>query len=73
MNDNEILSMSVREFRAKHKKHYHHTGSARGYISRKIDGIIRPYSGRFGTGYVILAPRFDTTQYYSIQYYIFQE
>lgn len=70
--DDKILTMSPAEFRAKYwKEHYHHTGSARGYISRKCDGIIKPYSGRFGTGYVILMPRFDTTQYYSIQYYIF--
>lgn len=65
--------MTAKELRTIHKDKYHHTGSARGYISRKCDGIVYPYKGRFGTGYVIHAPRWDTTQYYSVQYYIFSK
>ncbi len=52
---------------------YHHTASRRGYISRKIDGIVEPYKGRFGEGYVILSPRYDTTVYISVSYYIKKE
>lgn len=50
---------------------YHHTASMRGYVSRKkLDGIKKPYSGKFGKGYVIIKPRFDSTQYCYVEYYI---
>lgn len=49
---------------------YHHTASAKGYVSRKSDGIVKPYSGKFGTGYIVQRPRYDTTQYIYIDYYI---
>lgn len=52
---------------------YHHTASARGYISRRKDGIIEPYKGRFGTGYKIMRPRWDTTQYCYVDYYVKDE
>lgn len=48
----------------------HHTASCRGYVSRKSDGIVKTYDGKFGKGYVILRPRFDTTQYVYCDYYI---
>jgi hypothetical protein len=48
----------------------HHTGSARGYISRKSDGVVAKYSGKFGEGYTISTPRFDTTQYVYVTYYV---
>lgn len=35
----------------------HHTAAARGYISRRSEGVIREYSGRFGTGYAVHTPR----------------
>lgn len=47
-----------------------HTASERGYISRKIDFKIVPYIGRFGIGVKLLCPRYDTTQYVYICYYI---
>lgn len=56
---------------------YHHRGAERGYISRKRNnegfptyGIIKPYKGRFGVGYVHCYPRWDTTQYCYKYYYI---
>lgn len=49
---------------------YHHTGTRRGYISRKTDGIVKPYTGKFGIGYVVIRPRWDTTQYVYVDYYI---
>ena len=50
---------------------YHHSALTRGYVSRKnLDGIVKPYKGRFGKGYVILTPRWDTTKYCNIYYYI---
>ena len=48
----------------------HHIASRRGYVSRKGDGIVEPYSGKFGKGYILVTPRFDTTQYVYVSYYI---
>jgi hypothetical protein len=48
----------------------HHTGSKRGYISRTSAGVVSKYSGKFGTGYTISRPRYDTTQYVYVTYYV---
>ena len=48
----------------------HHTASKRGYISRKSDGVVDNYTGKFGEGYTISTPRFDTTQYVDVTYYV---
>lgn len=48
----------------------HHKASRRGYISRKSSGKVETYEGRFGKGYIIVRPRWDTTQYVTIEYYI---
>lgn len=48
----------------------HHTSVMRGYISRKVDYIIKPYIGRFGIGFKVLQPRFDTTQYIDCTYFV---
>ena len=45
----------------------HHTASRRGYISRKTEGRVEAYDGRFGKGYVVVTPRWDTTQYVNIE------
>ena len=49
---------------------FDHSASERGYISRKIDYKIVPYIGRFGIGVKVINPRYDTTQYVDIEYYI---
>ena len=51
----------------------HHTATARGYVSRKVDEVVKEYSGRFGTGYTVHYPRFDTTNYHYVAYYIKEE
>lgn len=51
----------------------HHIASRRGYVSRKSDGIVEHYTGKFGNGYVLVTPRFDTTQYVNVSYYIAKE
>lgn len=48
----------------------HHTGSRRGYESRRGNGHVETYKGRFGEGYVIVVPKYDTTRYVSVEYYI---
>ena len=52
---------------------YHHTAARREYISRKTEGRVSEYNGRFGRGYVIDCPRWDTTNYCSRQYWILAE
>ena len=44
----------------------------RGYVSRKKhkDGIVEKYDGKFGTGYVIRRPNWQSTGYSYITYYI---
>lgn len=49
----------------------HHTALNGGYISRKLkDGIIEEYDGRFGKGYTVKKPNFESTRYYHISYYV---
>lgn len=62
--------MNINELRNNPLYKYHHTGSRRGYESRKSDGHLERYKGVFGEGYIIVTPRFDTTRYVDLQYYI---
>ena len=48
----------------------HHTASRRGYESRKGNGRVEGYKGRFGEGYILVRPRYDTTRYVYVTYYI---
>lgn len=65
--------MTIEELKNSPEYIEHHTASRRGYISRKSDGRIEPYDGRFGKGYVILRPRWDTTQYINVTYFVEKE
>lgn len=48
------------------------TALTRGYVSRKSDYIpaVSKYAGRYGTGYTVLLPNYDSTSYCIIKYYI---
>ena len=51
----------------------HHTALTRGYVSRKLsndDCVAIPYSGKFGEGYIVYTPNWDSTRYCYISYYI---
>lgn len=48
----------------------HHTASRRGYVSRKTAVRLEPYHGRFGRGYIAVRPRWDTSRYVFVAYYI---
>lgn len=50
--------------------YHHHTASRFGYESRRGNGHVEEYNGRFGKGYIIVSPRWDTTSYVTIDYYI---
>ena len=60
--DTLVANGAVREVR---------TGSRRGYTSRKGNGYVEAYSGKFGTGFARISPRWDTTQYVYVTYYVF--
>lgn len=62
--------MNANEIRNNANYEYHHTGSRRGYVSRKCDGVVEEYDGRFGKGYIIVMPRWDTTSYVNVEYFI---
>ena len=47
-----------------------HSAWYRGYVSRKIYGIVRPYDGRFGRGFTVLTPSFKSSIYCRITYYV---
>ncbi len=49
----------------------HHTSLTRGYVSRKTDGHVYEYSGKFGKGYKHYSPNFESTRYCYVTYYIF--
>lgn len=52
---------------------YHHSATVRGYISRKtpVDVMhVQEYSGKFGNGIKVFYPRYDTTQFVTVDYYI---
>lgn len=48
----------------------HHTASCLGYESRKGDGTVHRYKGRFGSGWKLLSPRHDTTRFVDVTYYV---
>ena len=52
------------------KVRLHHTAWARGYISRKTDGYVEEYKGRYGEGYVWNKPSYKSTNYYLKAYFI---
>ena len=51
---------------------YHHTAMFRGYVTRKEYGIIEPYNGKFGNGFVVKRPNWNSTQYSFVDYYIYE-
>lgn len=62
--------MTVNELRANPAYKYHHTAARRGYVSRRSNGVVMPYRGRYGTGYILLTPRWDTSSYVWCNYYL---
>ena len=53
--------------------YFHHEATRPGYLSRKIEYLVKPYEGRFGVGYTVLKPMYKTTRYCKCEYWIFKE
>jgi len=50
----------------------HHTSLFRGYVSRtSIESEPSEYHGRFGDGFTMVSPNWDSTNYSYITYYIY--
>lgn len=67
--------MTVAELKKNPNYYRHHVASRRGYESRKenLDGTyghVERYEGKFGKGFIHIAPRWDTTMYVYVIYYI---
>lgn len=62
--------MTYKELATEKKYYLHHTAAARGYVSRKKEPVVEEYNGRFGRGYKVFRPRWDTSQYIWVDYYI---
>lgn len=68
---NSCSDLSVPERFEKIGYYLHHTAVHQGYISRKnTDGVIYPYEGRFGKGYIRLLPNRKSTNYCIKEYWV---
>ena len=47
-----------------------HTSYVRRYVSRVTGPEVIEYKGRFGEGYAVLRPNWDSTRYSYITYYV---
>lgn len=47
-----------------------HTSTSRGYVSRKTEGIVEKYEGKFGKGYALYTPNWDSTRYCYVTYFV---
>ncbi len=61
----------VKDIEAKGYK-LHHTAWTMGYVSRKSDVVSKSYNGRFGNGYTIERPSWDSTRYHLVDYFVKQ-
>lgn len=48
----------------------HHRATRRGYISRRKPPKVEEYSGKYGCGYIVRFPRYDSSRYHTVEYYI---
>ncbi len=52
---------------------FHHSAYYRGYVSRRLTiGYIKPYQGRYGSGYKIYKPNWGSTRYSVVEYWIYK-
>ena len=68
--DNKMTKTELETLEAQGAVRRIHTSYHRSYVSRKIDGVVTPYSGMFGSGYVLMEPNWASTTYSFITYFI---
>lgn len=47
-----------------------HTSLCCGYVSRKTGRVVKKYKGKFGEGFVLLSPNWESTRYSYVTYFI---
>lgn len=65
--------MTYEELKNSNAYYHHHSAYHRGYVSRRSDGIVTEYNGRFGKGYIVDCPNWKSTQYCIREYWIERE
>lgn len=61
----------VNEYGIDMKKYrYSHMAWAQGYMSRREGFVVEEYKGRYGKGYKVHTPSWESTQYHHIEYYV---
>lgn len=48
----------------------HHVALTKGYVSRKSEGAVVAYDGKFGKGVKVLRPNYKSTRYCIVEYWI---
>lgn len=48
------------------------TSMVREYVSRKTDSIVQYYNGRYGHGYTVKLPNYNSSQFSYCQYWIYK-
>lgn len=67
MTATETIKWLIKELRLTK----HHSARARKYISRRNDACeVEYYEGKFGKGYKLFTPAWDSTQYCWVTYYV---
>jgi hypothetical protein len=46
------------------------TSMWRGYVSRKIAGYVSTYKGKYGSGFCVYRPNWESTRYSFVTYYV---
>lgn len=46
------------------------TSMWRGYVSRKTNGHAASYKGKYGSGYCVFRPNWESTRYSFVTYYV---
>lgn len=72
----EIIHNTLGTLLKDERYYLHHTSYYKGYVSRKADYYslpVIPYKGRFGVGYIVDLPSYESTRYCRRQYYIMRK
>lgn len=72
----ETIHTTLGTLRTDDRYYLHHTAYYKGYVSRTADYDdlpVHPYKGRFGIGYTVDLPSYQSTQYCRRQYYVLKE
>ena len=62
--------MTIKELQESKSHKKLHTSLTRGYTSRKTNGYIKEYNGRFGKGFAHIQPYWESNNYSLITYYV---